>query len=432
MSKLINFPSLLELVSPDFLKDLLTRFTEATGVKTLITDNLGKPLIAADCPDGLFCKFCARMRANPKTRIQCEKSDAFAGISAFHNRQPFIYRCPMNFVEVAVPIVINDQFFGVIMIGQLQLEEKEHNAVVKNFSTSIEFEWSQELKALYTARKNEVPLIPLSRLRALANMLHSVANYITEISVNSFLKDVNDQLSMQIQHEEDYKKELKKHLKQSELCNIENHLKPQYLFDVLNTIDNLVLLENPQRASEVISYLSKLMRYTLHRNDQCSTIGEEFESIQDYLKIRALSSEDNILIQTTVDKDYFNAIIPSFAIQALVENAFTHGLASKLDGGSFYLEISNRENKINIIVSDNGVGMPSLTKSQLVALTKSSFSNSAPFTLVNIIKVLNYYFGDEFSWDINSSENQGTTITFMIPYWPKEGGLVINDKNYGS
>ncbi|MEN6460948.1 MAG: PocR ligand-binding domain-containing protein, partial [Syntrophomonas sp.] len=301
MAQQNQFLSLFDVVSPDFLKDLLNRFTEATGVKTLITDNLGKPLIWPDCYTScnLFCKFCERMRANPETNIECQKSDAFGGISAFHKHLPFIYRCHMDIVETSVPIIINGQYLGVIMIGQLRVEDDVHPTIPK-ISSGVDLNSNPELKALYEETMKGLPLVPLNRLHAFANMLHSIANYIAEISVNSFLKDANNQLNMRIQNEEHSKIELERNLKQKELHSMERSLKPQYLFNVLNTINNLILLENPQRASEVISSLSKIMRYNLRHADQFSTIEEEFESIQDYLKIQQLSSEDKISIQTAV------------------------------------------------------------------------------------------------------------------------------------
>lgn len=418
-----HFLNLLDVVSPDFLQDLLNRFTEATDVKTLITDNLGKPLIWSHCSTNLFSKFCEKMRANPETKIECESCDAFGGISASHRRLPFIYRCHMDFVEVAVPIFINNQYLGIIMIGQVRVEENDHNSIIKSISSTIDLNSDQELKALYESTKNELTLVPLNKLRSLSNMLHSIANYIAEISVNSFLKDANNQLNMRILHEENNKNELEKNLKQMELRNLEMHLKPQFLFNALNTINNLVLLENPQRASEIISSLSKLMRYNLRHADKLSTVGEEFESIKNYLDMKQISLEDKILVTTSIDEYCFDAIIPPFSIQPLVENAFTHGLESKITEGTIYLEISKLGNKIKIVVSDNGVGMSSVQISQLLALKKSEISSTTTFTFISIIKILTHYFEDEFSWDVKSFDNQGTTIIFIIPYWAKEGGV---------
>lgn len=423
MADLMRSLNLLDVLSPDFLKDLLNRFSEATDVKTLITDNLGRPLIWSDC-NNLFSKFCSRMRANPETKIECEKCDAFGGISASHRRLPFIYRCHMDLVEVSVPIFINNQYLGAIMIGQVRVEENEHNSLIKNISPAVDLNSDHELKSLYETTKNELPLIPLVKLRAHAKMLHSIANYITEISANSILQDANNQLTMRILQEENEKNELGKNLKEMELRNIQMHLKPQYLFNVLNTINNLVLLENPQRASEVISSLSQLMRYNLRYANQLSTIGEEFESIQDFLKIKNICLEDSITINTSVDETCFNAIIPPFSIQPIVENAFTHGLESKLDEAKVYLEISRFLDKIKITISDNGIGMSSSQLSYFLNLKNSVISNTTSSTLTNIIKILKHYFGEEFSWDIQSSNNQGTTVNFIIPYWPKEGGEI--------
>lgn len=423
MTEQTRFLNLLDIVSPDFLKDLLTRFTEATGVKTLISDILGKPLIWPEC-ENFFCKFCGKLRDNPETRIQCEKCDAFGGISASHNQLPLIYRCHMDLVEVAVPIFVNDQYLGAITMGEIRVEQTEHDSLPRIILPEFDLNSNQDLKALYEISRNEFPLIPLNRLHSLSNMLHSIANYITEISANSILKDDNHKLNMRILHEQNQKNELEKNLKQMYIRNIEAYLKPQYLFNVLNTINNLVLLENPERASEVISSLSKIMRYNLRHADQLSTIGEEMESIQNYLSIKNICLEDKRIIETSIDEDCYDAIIPPFSIQTLVENSFIHGVESKIDGGTVYLEITELTNRIKILVSDSGAGMSSSQLKDLLDLKNSQFSNNSSSTLTNIIKILSHYFEDEFSWDVQSG-NQGTTLIFIIPYWRKERGLLL-------
>jgi len=418
------FNNLLDVVPPEFLRNLLTQFSEATGVKTLIADYQGRPLIWPDIPARL-CAFCSAVRDDPYLNKECEKNDAFAGITASQTEMPLIYRCYMGRIEVAVPIIVNSQYLGVVMIGQFRIEDDEHEQIDQLLPSKVNLDERPDLLELYVCKEQTV--LPLTRLKALVNMLHTIANYIAEISVNSHLQESNSQLNMRILQEENKKNELEKNLKQLELQNMQKHLNPHFLFNTLNTINNLVLLEDPQQASEIISSLSKILRRSLYTNDQLTDLADEYEAIQNYMAIQQISLNNHIQMKTSIDEACLDATIPPFSLQPLVENSIRHGLESSKMCGTIALDIEKSGSKVKIVISDDGIGMPTQVVAKILKLKKNGPSAVSGSTLVNIIKILNHYFENEFTWDVKSSENKGTTIIFLIPYWPKERGDPSND-----
>lgn len=121
---------------------------------------------------------------------------------------------------------------------------------------------------------------------------------------------------------------------------LKNQLNPHMLFNSLNTLYALVR-ENPDKAQDYISQLSKVMRYTLKQDSDIerSTISlqEELNFINSYIYLLKMRFEDNISFVFDIDNSLLMKKIPRMAIQLLVENAVKHN------------EISNR-NPLHITI----------------------------------------------------------------------------------
>lgn len=121
---------------------------------------------------------------------------------------------------------------------------------------------------------------------------------------------------------------------------LKNQLNPHMLFNSLNTLYALVR-ENPDKAQDYISQLSKVMRYTLKQDSdfERSTISlqEELNFINSYIYLLKMRFEDNISFMFDIDNSLLMKKIPRMAIQLLVENAVKHN------------EISNR-NPLHITI----------------------------------------------------------------------------------
>lgn len=65
--------------------------------------------------------FCQKVRSNPKLAKLCEQCDARAGYEALRANKPFIYHCHLGIVDIAVPIIVEHQYLGSLMAGQVRL-----------------------------------------------------------------------------------------------------------------------------------------------------------------------------------------------------------------------------------------------------------------------------------------------------------------------
>ncbi|EHL08113.1 response regulator receiver domain protein [Desulfitobacterium hafniense DP7] len=147
---------------------------------------------------------------------------------------------------------------------------------------------------------------------------------------------------------------------ESEMAYLQAQIKPHFIY---NALSNIIALchEDGEKASEMLSLLSRYLRHIFQRdqNQQTLQLQQELDLIKTYVEIEQLRFGKHLHYETYVDPEILKKgiKIPTLLIQPLVENAIRHGLFNKEGEGTVSLRITEGEGFIHIIVEDNGVGM---------------------------------------------------------------------------
>jgi two-component system LytT family sensor kinase len=117
-------------------------------------------------------------------------------------------------------------------------------------------------------------------------------------------------------------------LREAELYKLRQQLQPHFLYNSLNSISALAMIE-PVKAQEMITKLSDFLRSSVKREAQeLIPIQEELGYIEAYLSIESVRFGDRLKIE--FNKEYTDdALIPPFLLQPLLENAIKFGLYGK-------------------------------------------------------------------------------------------------------
>lgn len=148
---------------------------EATEMAVLTVDYKGNPVTKhSRCSD-----FCKKARAHADYGQLCKKCDSRGGLEAARLQKPYIYICHMGLLDFAIPIIVNEQYIGAVMAGQILVEdtEKEYlEQIVSGRSCKIDLLESDNYRELY----KKIPLVSLDRVKAVADMMYHISNYIVE------------------------------------------------------------------------------------------------------------------------------------------------------------------------------------------------------------------------------------------------------------
>ena len=194
-------------------------------------------------------------------------------------------------------------------------------------------------------------------------------------------------------------------LMQARLDALSSQINPHFLFNTLNSVSSLIRT-NPQQARVVVYQLSNILRRLLRKHDNFSTLRDELSFIDDYLSIEVVRFGDKLAFRKDVEPATLDMQLPSMLLQPLIENCIKHGLASKVEGGSITLRARRVEERLHLLIADDGVGIP---EAEMATLFDRGIGVS------NVNERLKVLFGTDYRLWIDSKPGQGTRIEIEVP-----------------
>jgi len=230
-----------------------------------------------------------------------------------------------------------------------------------------------------------------------------------------------------------------KALREAQFMNLQEQMKPHFLFNALNTIARSALLEDASRTESLAMGLASLLRAALKETGSLVSLEDEISLAQAYLEFQHARFGDRLLWRIDVPDTLRSAKIPRLMMQLLVENAVRHAIEPKLDGGAVYIKTREKNRRLLIWILDNGTGMSSerleeikariaasLEQKSLAGLDAVSQSNDKSLGgigigLANLATRLGILYPSQCRFEIYSRAGRGTLVKVAIPYG--EGAL---------
>jgi len=154
--------------------------------------------------------------------------------------------------------------------------------------------------------------------------------------------------------------EIEKQKRSAELKAIRSQLNPHFIFNLLNSVQEFVILGEKQKVNKALTNIADLMRKTLKNSEmELISLKDELSVIKLYLDAEKLRFEDRLNYQIILDDEVEDEFIkiPPMLIQPYVENAVKHGIMHSSENGLLKIEAVIIEDELlQITVEDNGVG----------------------------------------------------------------------------
>lgn len=143
----------------------------------------------------------------------------------------------------------------------------------------------------------------------------------------------------------------------AELEALRGQMNPHFVYNALNSIQNFIFKNDPEKANYLLSRFSKLMRSSLnHSKLEYITIERELEFLNNYIELESMRFEERFEHSFTIDKSISKSDkIPPLLIQPLIENAVKHGISSIKNKGKIEINFKKENKYLIISVIDNGI-----------------------------------------------------------------------------
>ena len=203
----------------------------------------------------------------------------------------------------------------------------------------------------------------------------------------------------------------------SEIRAMQAQINPHFLY---NTLDSIYLkaLNANQEVADMIYSLSRILRLTLNRGGDLTTVRDEKSFMENYLLLQKIRFKDRFDYEFRVDPSLLGRNIPKLVLQPFVENAIVHGLDSIGRRLHIVIEGSCREGALDFAIRDNGCGIePELLDRILNGSEKPDEGQTRGFAIRNVKERLRLYYGasKDFRFGISSIPGEGTAVEIRIP-----------------
>lgn len=213
--------------------------------------------------------------------------------------------------------------------------------------------------------------------------------------------------------------EMKSEIIEYQLKSMRSQMNPHFIFNSLNSIQELVLQSKPIVAYDYIEMFAQLVRNVLTFSEKSFIpLSTEIAFLKVYLQLESLRFDDAFTYNIDL-KENLDLRIPSLLIQPFVENAIHHGLLSKKGEKNIQIKFEQKDNILECSVIDNGIGRSNSLKNN-----KSNKRKEDSFAM-NSIKRRMLVFKNKFDnenigfeiIDLNFRENSvGTQVIIRMPF----------------
>lgn len=208
-----------------------------------------------------------------------------------------------------------------------------------------------------------------------------------------------------------------KRKRQAELSALQSQINPHFLYNTLDSINALAILNNQKEISKMTTSLGQLLRRSLDNPSEYHTLETEFEHVKAYLAIQKIRYEDHFHTEFHMDSQIRDFPVIRLILQPLVENCIYHGLEMKPEPGQIEIIATDAGDSVMIQTKDNGIGVSAeaeaLIQQNLLACMEPGPDSSVG--IYNVNKRLRLHYGKDAFVTFHSTLNKGTTVTLHIP-----------------
>lgn len=224
--------------------------------------------------------------------------------------------------------------------------------------------------------------------------------------------DMYERINMYI--EDVYVSDLRR--KTSEIQVLQSQINPHYIFNTLESIRMIAMMNGDEQAAKMISILGNMFRWNMQMKAMEVTVQEEMDFIQEYIELQRIRLDNAFEFNKSIPKEAGRLLVPKLILQPIIENALHHGGLNSTSTMKVTLTCEITDTLV-FKVTDDGIGIEASVLEQIRhGLDDSSVENDLySIGLRNVNQRIKLLFGDQYGLNIFSESGEGTEIIVTLP-----------------
>lgn len=139
----------------------------------------------------------------------------------------------------------------------------------------------------------------------------------------------------------------------AELKFLKSQVNPHFLFNALNNIYSLSVVQAPQTPESVMQ-LSEILRYMVYdSNEEKVPLKSEINYIENFVDLQLLKDSRGMNVELDLDKTASHLMVAPLLFIPFVENAFKHSKIESLKEGFIKIRLQADNNKVTFHVTNS-------------------------------------------------------------------------------
>jgi hypothetical protein len=201
--------------------------------------------------------------------------------------------------------------------------------------------------------------------------------------------------------------QLEVELIKSKLQELRSKIHPQFLFNTLRTISDLVKKHRNKDANHILGVLSDFLRTTVYDAEREEiTLEEELKFLNQYIEIENMRCTNTIDMKEEIDRAVFDAIVPNFILQPIVEQVASCVSAKGKSSRKITLKAKKEEHILDLSIE----GPYDHRYSEIEERRKD-------WTIFNITRDrLKQLYGNKQMFTVSTDAAMGIRVKIQIPF----------------
>ncbi|NLW47969.1 MAG: sensor histidine kinase, partial [Firmicutes bacterium] len=190
---------------------------------------------------------------------------------------------------------------------------------------------------------------------------------------------------------------------------LQHQIAPHFLFNTLSALAGMTIKRPPKEVADALRSLKRLLYLSIGKEGDYVTLADEFEHIHHYLYLMNIRYPGKFALEMDLPSELRDCLTIRLVLQPIVENSINHGLKSQ--GGKVRISARQEDERIIMMVVDNGVGMSREHLDSIWGMKQ----NRSGVGVCNVDERLKLSFGPDYGLVIRSLEGEGTAVAIHIP-----------------
>jgi two-component system, sensor histidine kinase YesM len=212
--------------------------------------------------------------------------------------------------------------------------------------------------------------------------------------------------------------------KEAEMQALVAQINPHFIYNSLETINSMAVLQGNKEISRLVISLGKLLRISISETQELIPIGTELEHVRHYLFIQTCRFGEKLLYELEVPERLKYHLSLKLIVQPIVENALYHGIERMQGQGTIRIRLLELGDDLIVEVADNGLGIEADRLEELFADVKPAVSKAKHrgVGMKNVHDRLRIRFGSRYGIIVCGAAGEGTIVRIRMPRVHSQGG----------